>query len=112
MASVRLSSPASASSPFERWHRHFLENRDSAGAFPWHDSYRLTASEQRLVGRSIQQFQLGEWARGRGFMRRASSHPILASDSWFLPALKLSSPRNRDIAAFSDASSTASGFHG
>src|SRR6266446_5060584 len=89
MASVMLSSPASASSPFERWHRHFLENRDSPGAFPWHDSYRLTASELRLVGRSIQQFQLGEWARGRGFVRRASSHSAFAADSWFLPALKL-----------------------
>ena len=89
MTPVMLSSPASASSPFERWHRHFLENRDSPGAFPWHDSYRLTASELRLVGRSIQQFQLGEWARGRGFMRRASSHPAFAADSWFLPALKL-----------------------
>jgi hypothetical protein len=42
-----------------------------------------------LVGRSIQQFQLGEWARGRGLVRRASSHAILARDSWFLPALKL-----------------------
>src|SRR6266581_2244461 len=51
MASVMLSSPASASSPFERWHRHFFENRDSPGAFPWHDSYRLTASELRLLGR-------------------------------------------------------------
>src|SRR5438034_6483008 len=89
MASVMLSSPASASSPFERWHRHFLENRDSPGAFPWHDSYRLTASELRMVGRSIQQFQLGEWARGRGFMRRASGHPVFAADSWFLPALQL-----------------------
>src|SRR5713226_10462707 len=89
MTSVVLSSPPSAFSPFERWHRYFLGNRDSPGAFPWHDSYRLTASELRLVGRSIQQFQLGEWARGRGFMRRASSHPVFAADSWFLPALKL-----------------------
>src|SRR6266568_1196392 len=89
MTPVMLSSPASASSPFERWHRHFFESRDSPGAFPWHDSYRLTSSELRLVGRSIQQFQLGEWARGRGFVRRASSHPIFAADSWFLPALKL-----------------------
>ncbi len=89
MTSVVLCSPPSASSPFERWHRYFLGTRDSPGAFPWDDSYRLTASELRLVGRSIQQFQLGEWARGRGFMRRASSHPIFAADSWFLPALKL-----------------------
>src|SRR6266404_422231 len=89
MASVMLSSPASASSPFERWHRHFLENRDSPGAFPWHDSYRLTASELRLVGRSVQQFQLGEWARGRGFKRRAACDAVLGADRWFLPTLEL-----------------------
>jgi hypothetical protein len=32
---------------------------------------------------------LGEWARGRGLVRRASSHAILGRDSWFLPALRL-----------------------
>jgi hypothetical protein len=77
------------SSPFERWHDHFFENRDRAGALPWHDSYQLTARELRAVARSIQQFQLGEWARGRGFVRRAASHPVLATDSWFVPALRL-----------------------
>jgi hypothetical protein len=77
------------SSPFERWHDHFLENGDRAGALPWHDSYQLTGAELRAVARSIQQFQLGEWARGRGFVRRAASHPVLAKDSWFVPTLRL-----------------------
>ena len=51
--------------------------------------YRLSVAERRLVARSIQQFQLGEWARGRGLVRRASSHPAFATDSRFLTALEL-----------------------
>src|SRR4051794_29874464 len=39
--------------------------------------------------RSVQQFQLGEWARGRGLKRRAAAHAGLAADPWFLPALDL-----------------------
>jgi len=76
-------------SPFASWHEHFFENRDRAGALPWHDSYELTQTERRAVARSIQQFQLGEYARGRGFVRRASEHPALAADSWFVPSLRL-----------------------
>ncbi len=76
-------------SPFERWQQHFIENRDRARHLPWDDPYRLTVDERRLVGPSIQQFQLGEWARGRGFRRRASSDPVLAVDPSFLPTLEL-----------------------
>jgi hypothetical protein len=81
--------PASVASHYEQWHQRFLENRDSPRALPWHDSSLLSAAERRLVARSIQQFQLGEWARGRGLRRRAASHPALAADAWFLPALEL-----------------------
>ena len=80
---------ASVSSLYERWYWHFLEKGDSPCALPWHDSYLLCTAERRLVARSIQQFQLGEWARGRGLMRRASSHPLLSTDRWFLPSLEL-----------------------
>lgn len=89
MISVAHSTTASASSPYEPWHRYFLENRDSPSTLPWHDLSRLSAAERRLVAQPMQQFQLGEWARGRGLVRRASSHPVFATDSRFLPALKL-----------------------
>jgi hypothetical protein len=81
--------PASVDSPYDVWYRYFLGQRESAHAFPWGACDRLSAGERRLVARAIQQFQLGEWARGRGLVRRASSHPVLGTDSWFLPALKL-----------------------
>jgi hypothetical protein len=79
----------SGASPYERWFRHFLGHRDAPLALPWHEPYVLTARERRNVGRSIQQFQLGEWARGRGLKRRANRQPPLATDSWFFPALEL-----------------------
>ncbi len=89
MQSVAQPTLSLLSSSYEGWYSHFLENRDSPCALPWGDPYLLCAAERRLVARSIQQFQLGEWARGRGLMRRASSHPVLATHLWFLPALEL-----------------------
>jgi hypothetical protein len=80
---------APATSCFEHWYRHFLDKRNAPDSLPWREPYQLSATERRLVGRSIQQFQLGEWARGRGFKRRAASHSVLATDRWFLPALEL-----------------------
>src|SRR4051812_37582997 len=79
--------PAACVSEYEQWYRHFLDNRGTS--VPWADSYRLTPAEVKLVSSSIQQFQLGEFARGRGFMRRARAHPAFSADSWFLPALQL-----------------------
>lgn len=81
--------PASVSSVYEHWYWHFLEKRDRRCVLPWHDSYRLSAAERELVARSLQQFRLGEWARGRGLARRASLHPVLSGDVWFLPSLEL-----------------------
>ena len=75
--------------PYECWYRHFLQNRDGPCALPWHDVYRLSVAERRLVARPIQQFQLGEWARGRGLVRRASSHSLFATDARFLAVLEL-----------------------
>lgn len=89
MTSVALCAPASSDSRYEQWYRHFFDNRDASRSLPWEDSYRLTVDELKLVGASIQQFQLGEYARGRGFLRRASAHPVFAADSWFLPTLQL-----------------------
>jgi hypothetical protein len=83
------STATSVSSLYERWYCHFLEKSDSPCALPWHDSDLLCTAERLRVARSIRQFQLGEWARGRGLVRRASSHPVLSTDLWFLPSLEL-----------------------
>lgn len=89
MTSVSLPPPHQKTSPFERWYDHFLKNRFGASALPWQDPYHLSGPELETTARSIQQFQLGEYARGRGFVRRAASHPALARDSTFVPTLWL-----------------------
>ena len=89
MSTAVLPSPAAAPSPYEPWRRHFLQNRGRAHALPWMDPALLTAKERRVVSRAIQQFQLGEFARGRGLKRRAAAHPVLGADSDWLPALQL-----------------------
>lgn len=76
-------------SPYERWWLHFEQNRGGSDALPWNEPYRLSGAELRTVGRAIQQFQIGEFGRGRGLKRRASRHRALADDSWFLPTLDL-----------------------
>jgi hypothetical protein len=86
---MTLASPNLATSGYEWWHRYFMEHREGSGEFCWNCSDTLSAAERRLVARSIQQFQLGEYAHGRGLRRRASSDPILAGDPWFVPALEL-----------------------
>lgn len=86
MTAVALPSPASC---YASWHRQFLQNRVAAHALPWSEPRRLTAAERQLVACSVQQFHLGEWARGRGLMGRASAHPVLVTDPAFLPALQL-----------------------
>lgn len=84
-----VTSTVAPASPYKRWHSHFLLNQSSPDNLPWRDAYLLCPNERRLVARSIQQFQLGEWARGRGLLRRASAHPLLSADPWFVPSLEL-----------------------
>jgi hypothetical protein len=64
-------------SAYEQWHWYFLANRDGESNLPWQEPYRLSAAEVQAVAPSLQQFQLGEFARGRGLRRRAASHPRL-----------------------------------
>src|SRR5262245_6935378 len=76
-------------SPYERWWLHFQPNSCTADQLPWDDSYQLSGAELRVVAPAIQQFQIGEFGRGRGLRRRATQHSSLSSDRWFLPALDL-----------------------
>lgn len=89
MATAAPVSARGSVSRYEPWYRHFREKRDFLLPQPWHDAYFLGAAERALVARSIQQFQLGEWARGRGLVRRAHAIPFLSADPWFLPSLQL-----------------------
>jgi hypothetical protein len=79
----------SLAGPYEVWRRHFLANRERDCLLEWDRSEPLSGAERLVVGRSIQQFQLGEWARGRGFLRRASRHPELGVQPEFVKSLEL-----------------------
>ena len=85
----RTTTQAPVASPYEPWYVHFLNQSESRLPLSSPDSYKLCDAERRVISRSVQQFQLGEWARGRGLVRRASSHSVLSIDQWFLPSLKL-----------------------
>jgi hypothetical protein len=85
---MKTTSPLQPSS-YESWHCYFLNNRAASDVLQWSTSSLLSTVERQIVARSIQQFQLGEWARGRGFVRRASAHPILGADCWLVPSLQL-----------------------
>ncbi len=76
-------------SPYRHWCDHFQDNRPRPREIPWDDLYRLSRAELGAVAPSIRQFQLGEWARGRGLLRRASADPRVASAPGFLDALRL-----------------------
>jgi len=83
-----MTSLLSIASPYERWYRHFRHGCDQPSDLPWNDARPLNPAERLAVSKAIQQFQLGEWARGRGLVRRASAQLELCSDPWFLPALE------------------------
>lgn len=85
---MKTTSPLQSSS-YESWHHYFVANLNALDTLPWNNSPSLTTAERRIVTRSVQQFQLGEWARGRGFVRRASAHPVLGADCWLVPSLQL-----------------------
>ncbi|MGH9673409.1 MAG: ferritin-like domain-containing protein [Bryobacteraceae bacterium] len=76
-------------SPYRRWYLHFERNKPAPHEIPWADPYHLTGVERRRVAGSMRQFQLGEWARGRGLLRRAAADPRLRREEWFVPALEL-----------------------
>jgi hypothetical protein len=78
-------------STFSPWHEHFLHNKGPDHCLrllPWDDPYHLSDWERNLITKSIQQFQLGEFARGDGIRRRAASSSI-SKDPDFLAALDL-----------------------
>lgn len=71
-----------------QWIAYFQRNRQQP-PLPWDDTYRLSREERAAVARSVQQFQLGEGARGRGLLRRAEAYARRAGDPQFVSALRL-----------------------
>ena len=83
-----MPSSAAAQQDSRHWIQYFQQNA-ARRPLPWDDPYRLSPGERRAVAHSIQQFQLGEGAQGRGFVRRAESYARDAGDPNFVGALRL-----------------------
>ncbi|MBN8551070.1 MAG: ferritin-like domain-containing protein [Deltaproteobacteria bacterium] len=75
--------------PAQHWINHFEHNRDRDPKIPWNDPYRLSATEREIVTRSLQDFELGENARGRSFRIRGRHYAIRSKDSLYPRALQL-----------------------
>lgn len=79
----------SEASSYAAWQEYFLNNQLGHQEIPWNSSYRLTDLERTIAAASIQQFQLGEGAQGRGLLERAAGNRKVASDPCFIASLKL-----------------------
>jgi hypothetical protein len=71
------------------WRDHFQASGLEESSLPWGDAYRLANGEREAICRSIQQFQLGENARGRRLLSRGRASAEAADDPYFVEALHL-----------------------
>jgi hypothetical protein len=71
------------------WTHLFSSRAPSRELLPWSHPQMLNEDERRLVGGSIQQFQLGEGSDGSGLIRRGCASRLAALDPDFLPSLEL-----------------------
>ena len=71
------------------WLTYFRVNRANLLVLPWADNYRISNAERAAITTSIQQFQLGEGANGRGFLRRARVYADHHQDPFYVQALEL-----------------------
>jgi hypothetical protein len=84
LASNDLSSTESAS-----WRRYFLSRTVAPDPLPWDDPTTLSREESHGIQSSIQQFQLGEGARGSRLLKRGQDFANATGDPDFVPALSL-----------------------
>ncbi|MCB0503506.1 MAG: ferritin-like domain-containing protein [Bacteroidetes bacterium] len=54
---------------FKEWHQYFQSNRDHFDYIPWSGEPELDGFEEKLITRSIQQFQKGENSDGKHLMQ-------------------------------------------
>ncbi len=80
---------AALSSGLSRHWCHQFRSNAHCSEIPWDDSYVLRPAERAAIADSVRQFQLGEGARGRGFLRRGSEFASRIGDPAFAEALRL-----------------------
>jgi hypothetical protein len=71
------------------WCRHFRAAATAPRPLPWDDPTTLSREEARCIRSSIQQFQLGEGARGSRLLKRGRKYANATADPNFAAALEL-----------------------
>jgi len=71
------------------WCRYFLSRAVAPELLPWDDPAALSSAESHRMQGSIQQFQLGEGARGSRLLKRGQDFADATGDPDFVPALSL-----------------------
>jgi len=82
-------SHGSAAAESASWRRYFLSRAAASDPLPWNDPTALTREEAQSIQSSIQQFQLGEGARGRRLLKRGQDYANATADPHFVDALAL-----------------------
>jgi hypothetical protein len=84
-----LASNESGRTESDSWRRYFLSCAGAADPLPWSDRTALTRDEVQCIQSSIQQFQLGEGARGSRLLKRGQDFARATGDPRFVDALEL-----------------------
>ncbi len=82
-------SHASSAAQSASWRRYFLSRAAAPDQLPWNDPTMLSPEESRCIQSSIQQFQLGEGARGSRLLKRGQDFADATSDPHFVASLSL-----------------------
>ena len=72
-----------------RWSAYFQANAKSLLDIPWDEPVGLTEAERATIGRSVQDFQLGESSDGHNLLRAARAYAERSGDPAYPEAIRL-----------------------
>ncbi len=72
-----------------QWCRYFRRNGRELLEVPWDAETTLTGDDRAVVADSIREFQLGESAQGRHFVRAAKAYAVQSGDLDYVAAVRL-----------------------
>jgi hypothetical protein len=72
-----------------QWCRYFRRNATMLLDIPWESGAGLTPDERDAIADSVREFQLGESAEGRHFVRAAKAHAARSGESEYVEAVRL-----------------------
>ena len=72
-----------------RWSAYFQANARSLLDIPWDEPVGLTEAERATIGRSVQDFQLGESSDGHNLLRAARAYAERSGDPAYPEAIRL-----------------------